>query len=221
MAGLDGVFGDLSGGFSQVAGLATYIFYGVLIGVIVWLAWYILSFNVKVEIHKRTQGTSTLIYTEKGKFKKDKYNPGVFILTMMRDKRWEMPFPKDYIQLEKKAFGKIGQRIMFIEDKDGRIQPLKPVSTEATVNWVGWGNNAMEFTTRKIREYAERFRKGDFWEKYGNLIQIGGIIIMFVLLLVLFRKLEEVVDGLNAVAGALTEAAKNYNVQVAGGQVIQ
>lgn len=220
MAGLGDIVGNFSGGFSQMGIVVQYIFYGLLLGGLVWIAWYITSFNVEIRIQERNKGTTPIEKTERGRFKKDKNNPGVMILSLMRDKRWEMPFPNDFIQLKKGSFGKIKKVIYLLEDEDGRLQPLRPPHNNAAEKWVGWKPNAMEFVTRKVKESAERWRKGDFWAKYGNMIQLGGILIMFILILVLFRQLEKVNTGLASVASAFQQAAENLAVANSGGQIV-
>lgn len=211
MAGLGDIAGNLTSGFSSATMIGQYIFYGLILGLVIWFAIYITSFNVEVRIMERNRGSTPIERKEAGRFKKDKNNPGVMLFTMMRDKRWEMPFPTDYIQLKRGGFGKIKKVVYFIEDEEGRLQPVKPPMMSATEKWVGWKPNAMEFVTRKVKEYIDRFKKGDFMSKYGALVQIGAFLIMFVMILVLFRKLEGVVEGLNNVAGALQAAASNYN----------
>ena len=224
MAGIDSI-GDIgakaSAGFSQAGGVALYIIYGLVLGGIIFAAWYFMSFNVKVEIHERNTSSQYIVTWRKGKFKKDKNNPGVFNFIMMGDKRWTQPLDKNYVQFEKRGRNRMGMLVRFAEDSEGRLQPIRPVYNNVAVPWHGWNNNALEFTTRNVMQAIDVFKKGDFMSKYGALIQIGAFILMFVLILVLFKKLEGVVEGLNAVAGALKEAAQNYNVMQSGGQVIK
>lgn len=220
MAGLGDIAGTFTSGFSQVTSVAQYILYGLILGLVIWFAWWITSFNVEVRILERHRGTTPIERMEKGRFKKDKNNPSTLILSLMRDKRWEMPVPTDFIQLKRASFGKIKKVVTFLEDEQARLQPIKPPTVDVAEKWKGWTPNSMEFVTRKAKEYIERFRKGDFWEKYGNMIQLGGILVMFVLILVLFRQLEKVNDGLSSVASAFSEAAKTMAAANAGGQVV-
>lgn len=210
MVGLENVAGTFTKGFSQASSVAVYIFYGVVFGLVIWGVMYLLSFNVKVGIWQRSQGETLFVKWTKGRFKKDKQNPQTYLFYIMKDDRWDQPFPKNYVIRESRGFGRLGLMVNFIEDSNGKLQPMNPPTAGVAMPWSGWSGNAMEFTTRKVREYAERFRKGDFMTKYGALIQIGAFIIMFVLILVLFRKLEGVVEGLNAVAAALQTASQNF-----------
>lgn len=220
MAGLGDIAGKFTAGLGTAQTIAVYLLYGLILGLIIWGAWYILSFNVKVEIHERNTSSQYIVKWVRGKFKKDKNNPGVFNFVMMKESRWNQPLDKNYVQFERRGRGKLGMLVRFVEDSEGRLQPIRPVYNNVAVPWHGWNNNALEFTTRNVMQAIDVFKKGDFWSKYGGLIQMGGFILMFVLLLVLFKQMDGVVEGLNGVANALSESAKNYNALVSGGQVI-
>lgn len=220
MAGLGDIAANFSGGFSAATSLAQYIFYGVVFGVVLYFAYYIMSFNVEARILERNGGKTPMERMEKGRFKKDKNNPGVVLFSMLKDKRWEMPLPPDYIMLKKASFGRVRKVIYFMEDEHGRIQPFRPPHTGNAEQWSGFKPNAIQFMTAKLREYAMRFQKGDFWQKYGNLIQMAGMVLMFVMILILFRQLDKVNEGLASVAAAFENAAKNLAAANSGGQII-
>lgn len=208
--GLENITASFSGSSGTMWLIAKMLFYGVIVGVGGYLAWYFLSFNIKVRIHQR--GNEGFVTTwKKGKFIKDKQNPGVFLFKIMSDDRWAAPLDRNYVQVEKKSMGRMARMVEFAEDEQGRLQPVRPLLKSDLVAWSGWGNNAMEFTTRTAKEAIEKFKKGDFWSKYGNLVYMGLFLLVFIMALVLFRQMSEISDALGATAGTFKEAAVLFN----------
>ena len=222
--GLSNIFSGTGAGLTTTFTVLKFIVYGVVVGLGGYLAWYILSFNVRIVVFERTSSGYTQS-KDSGRFKADKNNPGVQNFQFLkRKKQWDQPLERSYLMTEKKAFGRIGMIVYFAEDSDGRLQPVKPIEVKNLKEWTGWNNNAMEFTTRKAKEYIDRFKKGDFWAKYGGLIQMAFLGFLLVILLVLFRQQKEVAGQLGNVAESLKVVAQSMQPIVqnsTGVQVVQ
>lgn len=210
MAEISEILGGFTGGFSNLGVVFQYVLYGILFGLIVWAAWYLTSFNVKVYIRQRA-GASYITVKDAGRFVKDKNNPGVEFFQLMRNKkRWNFPLDRNYVELERKILGRIGRCVFFAEDANGRLQPVRPIDDGGLMRWKGWTLDGMEYVTRGVKEQIERFKKGDWFAKYGGVIQVGAYLVIMMILLVLFRQLEGVVEGLQSVAGSLDAAAQGF-----------
>ena len=208
MAGIPGLENFTSGmDFGAAWTITKFVFWGAIVGVIGFMLWYFLSFNVRVEVFRRTN-EGFIAEKDKARFKNDKNNPGVQRFQLLRNKkRWDQPLDRKYLTGERRAFGRYGLVARFVEDAEGRLQPIRPVQEKDVVAWKGWDNNAMEFTTSNIKEVIERYKKGDWLTKYGPLIQLAFFAFLLIAMIVLFRELKTVSESLSSVAGALQNIA--------------
>jgi len=209
MAGLESITSgiNLSGAMSTTGTIMQFLLIGLVLGSIIFGVWYLLSFNIKVGINERNGNEGYITKWDKGKFVKDK-KKGILIFSLMKDKRWNQPLDRKYLSVEKKAFGRISKIVMFAEDTEGRFQPIRPVEKDNLYNWTGWDNDDMEFASSNARAVIDMVKKPDFWSKYGMLVQLGAIAIIFVMAIVLFRQITQISESLNNVAGAFVSAAQ-------------
>jgi hypothetical protein len=162
-----------------------------------------MSYNVKVTVFHKTQNTS---YEKqlKGKFYVNKTSGQTYFKTSGANPLWNQPLPLDYLMIA--VVGKrLVKKVYFAENDQGKFQPMKPVDNGDLVVWNGWGNSDEEFAIGHARRMIEQAKKGDFWSKYGVMVQMGFMALMVVMLIVLFRQLDGVVGGLNSVASTLGE----------------
>jgi hypothetical protein len=221
MAGLGDIMGSFTSGFDKVGGVLMYALYGLLFGAILYVGYLFLQYNVKVEI-KAKNGEKGFVSTwHKGRFKRDKKN-GLLMFTVRGDKRWNQPIDRKYVEVERKAGGRMGYLVRFAEDEEGRLQPIRPMMASDLFSWSGWDNDDIEFAASHARQIIELVKKEDFWSKYGVLIQMGFMALMVVMLIVLFKQLSGVADALGGVATALQNTATyvKTGAEVAGSQVI-
>ena len=220
---INSVMGNVSGGLTTGTTIIVYLFYGVLFGAIIYAGWQLTSYNVKVGIKERRGNGGTITVWKKGKFVKDKINPTTRNFVIMGEKRWNFPLDMSYVELQKKGFGRVGSLVYFAEDEKGRLQPVKSFESNDIHKWTGWTPESMEFFLRNMKEVIERFKKGDFWTKYGGMVQIGAFALIFIMGIVMFRQMQTVADSLGAVAANFKEAAQAFNQQVAanGTQIIR
>lgn len=222
MADFSGIFGSFSSGLGKLGIIAQYVFYGLLIGAILYALWIYLSYNIRVGIRVRSGEGGYITTWKKGKFQKDKTNPSTQNFLIMGDKRWNFPLDRSYVEVIRKAFGRIGYQVYFIEDEKGRIQPIKTVSKDNVETWKGWSPESSEFYLRNMKEIIDRFKKGDWFTKYAPFIYIAAFAMIFILGIVLFRQMADISKQLGAIAEVLRQAAIGFGTAVAtnGTQVI-
>lgn len=182
----------------------TFVLIGVAIGAVGYAVFVMMSYNVKVTIFRKTR-FGTYAQTTKGKFYKNKDNGQEwFKLRGKTYSTFNQPLDKNYLVMS--VAGKtVSKQVFLAEDKEGRLQPMKPVEESDLATWVGWRNSDMEFAVGHARRMVALVKTGDFWSKYGGLMQMGFMALMVVMLIVLFRQLDGVVGGLQSVASTLGE----------------
>jgi len=183
--------------------VAVYIFWGLLLGGGLYLVWNILSYNVDVRAFRKGR-YGFYQQSLKGKFYKNKENGQEYFKLNSKNTQWNQPLPRDYMIIALRG-KRLKQTIYFAEDEEGRWQPMKPVMNDDVAKWAGWKNSDMEFAIGHARRMIQLVKKGDFWSKYGTLMQLGFMALMVVMLIVLFKQLDGVVTGLNNVASTLGE----------------
>jgi hypothetical protein len=226
MAGIPGLesFSFNMDSLGSVMTVVMYIFYGLILGLGIYLLIRLMKYNVIVEIMERTGDNQFVSKMDKGAFVKDKDNPMVEVFSMLREKRWKEPLDKSYLTLVKKGFG-FKKKVVFAEDSEGRLQPVKPISDRDVVKFRGWDNNSSEFVVRESMKLIERLKKPDFMSKYGSLIQLGALALIFVMAIVLFRQIGQANEGFAAASAAFNTAAQNLAglhsaVPIPPGQVV-
>lgn len=224
MAGLEGIFGGVNWGgmMSTTGSVAKFILVGVILGLIGWMLWYYLSFNIKVGINEKNGNEGYITKWDKGRFKKNK-KTGLLDFQILKDKRWKQPLDRKYLAVEKKMFGRISKLVMFAEDEESRLQPIRPVTVKDISEWTGWDNDDVEFSASNARAVIEMAKKPDFMSKYGALLQIAAMALIFVMAIILFRQINGVSESLALVAGSFERAANSFaTVMITNGtQVIQ
>lgn len=205
-ADISGYVTSFTGNLSPTGALgqvAVFIFFGLIIGVIGYLVWNIMSYNVRVTVFCKT-GTTSFERNLKGKFYKNKDNGQTYFKTQGRNPAWNQPLDLDYLTINLRG-KRVVRHVYFAEDKQGNLQPMKPVTEGDLAIWAGWKNSDQEFAIGHARRMISLIKKGDFWSKYGTLIQMGFMALLVVMLIVLFRQLDGVVTGLESVASTLAD----------------
>jgi len=183
--------------------VAIMVIVGLAVGVVGYMIWVLMSYNVKVTVFCKTQTTSYEKHL-KGKFYVNKENGQTYFKTTGKVPAWNQPLPLDYLIIS--VVGKrLVKKVYFAENDQGKFQPMKPITNDDLMVWTGWKNSDQEFAIGHARRMIEFAKKGDFWAKYGTLIQMGFMALMVVMLIVLFRQLDGVVGGLESVANTLGE----------------
>jgi len=201
---VSGYIDSISAGLSPGGPVGTAAIYGLgglAIGLVGYMIWVIMSYNVKVVVFCKTQTTS-YEKTLKGKFYLNKENGQTYFKTSGKNPVWNQPLPLEYLMIAVNG-KRLVKKVYFAENEQGKWQPMKPVTQGELEVWTGWKNSDQEFAIGHARRMIEFAKKGDFWSKYGTLIQFGFMALMVVMLIVLFRQLDGVVGGLEAVAGQL------------------
>lgn len=207
MAGIPGIE-NLGAGLAGMGDLLKYVLYGLVLGGMIYAAWIYLSYNVRVGILERS-GKTHILRWKKGKFYRNKKEDGNLIerFKIMGDKRWNQPLQKNYLLQQKKSMGRTSTLAIFAEDKEGRLQPVRPELE--LQKWKGLSNNAMQFIITDARKHIERFKTQNWMDKYGALIQIGGMALIFIMALVLFREISSASGAFSNAATALQEAGSS------------
>lgn len=206
MVDIAGYVGNIGAGLSPsgpLGSIAMFILGGIAIGIVGYAGFVVLSYNVRVTIFKKT-GTHSYETFAKGKFYLNKENGQTYFKLSGRNPKWNQPLDLDYLVVAVRG-NRVGKHVYFAEDHNGNLQPIKPVTVENVERWTGWKNSDQEFAIGAARKIIAIAKRGDFWSKYGALIQMGFLALMVVMLIVLFRQLDGVVSGLQSVASTLAD----------------
>jgi len=165
-------------GFS-ITTLVTTIFVALLCGIGFIIAFVIMRYNIRIEIHSKRGGGGTKVLFDYGKIVTEK---GIRKLRLLKRKK-EIPVPPREFFYTLRGNK---EKIFFFEDVSGRIHPagfrlgadgkmfLQPEYEQEKAWFV------ME------REQAEQaYKKQGFWEKYQFMIVTAGMI-AFVLIVIIF-----------------------------------
>lgn len=206
MVDVSGYVSGFTSGFSPSGPLgqvAVMLLVGLALGALIYMVWVITSYNVRVTVFCKTQSTSYEKHL-KGKFYRHKESGQTYFKTSGKNPVWNQPLHLDYLMIAVRG-RKLGKHVYFAENEQGNVQPMKPVTNSDLAVWTGWKNSDQEFAIGHARRMIEQVKKGDFWSKYGVLLQMGFMALMVVMLIVLFRQLDGVVTGLQGVANTLGE----------------
>lgn len=211
----------------------------VLFVVILIMIWYMLSFNVTLQVEE-FRHKNHFVRQMKGKLIYDKKKDGQNVIQRLKiygiKKTVMLPyFVKD--EIEKNPDGTVSKyestfKGIYATTKKGKLalRLIKEGDDFHVVPWIDvevkeylrvskptrmqWANNMM-------RELYELFpKKKDGWEKYGGAIMFGGTLVLItIIFIMLFNKFEYIKDysaALNNYASALmefTKAVRETNVQ--------
>lgn len=202
----DGIFSTIGEKFSGIGDGFNYLLIGVIIAIlistIIFLIFYIKSFNIRVMVIDKRKGTNKIIFDKAKKIKQD----NVFKLKLMRTKSDPLKLP-----LSRNIYNWKGKDFLLVKRTfDGTITYLEEEDKE-DIELLRENNPDSRFwETLTIRKISERYGIKTFWEKWGSLI-INGIyaLLLFFLIIFLFKELEGIAVALNNVAGAIGSACSN------------
>ena len=196
------------GDFFNVAGTVLGVMMGM--GLIVFLAyvlWKESQFKIPVIIHKVVDGGGIVEYTDKArKITKGGQNE----LRLRKFKEFIANPPADFYLRTKK-----GEKLYFRWD-GGHIFVPQKVTYNSPLEFQPATYNILNQMSWRIRKAAERHKHKNFWDMYGNIIVWMVVVVMSgVVMIVMFSKLEQVGNGLNAIAGSVAQLAESMRaVQV-------
>lgn len=200
--------GTLSGGGSVGGTILTvigWLFWGLLLGIIVYYAWKYLRHKYVAKIFERT-GSGWELVTDRMREERDKDNKSIKTYKLLKNKDdWQGEIPSKYFISKK---GLIGTRkeVNFARQQDGSLAPIiieEDFMEGISFKAVDAAN--MKWAVIKTKEMQNRFSKKSFFDKYGStLIGAASLIIIMVVLVVIVREItsfsEVVSSGLNQVS---------------------
>lgn len=231
--GVSGVSTDrISAGFSNFmssAGLYIVIFFAVvLFAVMLWLIYYLLSFNVTCHVEEKMKDGTTRTYIKKAKTYYDRKKDGDYPLLRMKIFGMKKPlmFPsysKDgaggFIKRplsEKQASSGLevkvddfSQQLWGVTQKGKSSLRLIKDGDEFTA--VPWANEDVQkylkvsmpvrqqWANNLLRESWELFApKQGFFEKYGSMIMMGGTLVIIMIIFIVLFNKFDEIEQLSA-----------------------
>ena len=199
------------GGLASQGGFALQLILGfVTIGVVMYLVWWMFSYNVKVSVYER-RGDTTLKVRDKGKVVHDKKR-GTEEFKLLKHKRgWDGPLRSKFFTPVKNMLG-IGYEVSFRRDEEGNLEPIMP-PRHAGEDWGGLQQADVRWAMMNAKEAVQRYSKDDGWEKWiSTLAPVISVALVAVVLLIVMQQLEPLAQAFQNAATAFAEAQANAPV---------
>lgn len=213
MAGLETItsgvnFSGWTGGLSI---FVKWLFWPLLIAGMMWGVWWLISYNVRVIVHK----PGGIGDKDKGKRTRDKATRQIKGFAMLKYKKDYSGAPIDehlFIPV-KKMFGRIGYELHMIIDEKGNLYPLLPPQAHDIPKWKGISGADISWHLSEIQRAEDRYlKKSNFLSFLAQAAPYIGLAIVVILMIVFFKQMEGITAGLQSIATQLQST--NTAVQI-------
>ena len=205
MTGINDLFGSL--GSMGGIGEQTLIWLGFLGGLLIFgfLIFMIVSF-LKYNIIVRVLEDGRESVATKGALIKTK--EGKYVLRLLKKKLSDdMPPPQS-----NQYFRERGKKLLYLyKNTEGLLSPISKIVVNSPPVFVGNVNlqQALAWHIGERKKAEEKHKNESFWSKYGTVIMnIGTLLICFVLILFVLRYVNEMVGTAASATGAIKEAVE-------------
>lgn len=186
---------------------------GVLLALAVLLVIRQFLYKTRCIILEELSDGGTMISMDKGRFKRRRDKTDVFLLKKHKRARLSPP-PSNAISYDNK-----GRKVAFIKKFGNGLFDYYPLGISLRgmqVYLTPFLSSRQNWISTEIKRQHQKY--GGFWEKYGGLVMVGGMVIFSGIMLVILFKMNQdsataISKGMEHLSTAIT-SLKESSVQV-------
>ena len=205
------------GGFGSVMGLVGWIFWGLVLGGIIYAGWYFLKNKYEARIFEMT-GSGVRQSTDKFREVRDKTNKSIITYKFANHPDdFDGEINRKSFILKKTLFG-YKEIVYFYKDDAGKLHLMNADSFVGEVKFKPVDSANQKWANLKTKQLIEDFTSVNWWDQYGQTIMIAGVIVItLVVMVVMVRELgaftESTASALNNVANSMRAVAESSQSQ--------